>query len=183
MLFDYKYFIEELRNNPDKQNIIEEWEKHSKAQIIFEEPFFEYLKNFEPIPFKVPTELKKDFDWNLLLQILGATFSSDIAFVFPDLDENTEITEEMLIPELSITVNSEKQKVTKLVSELWSFQIMRLMEIFCVELIEIQTLVQTKDPEAEFIEEERKMKIKKYKYLVNEAQNYIKRNKCFISTF
>ncbi|MFZ5341491.1 MAG: hypothetical protein ACOZBL_02850 [Patescibacteria group bacterium] len=39
--------------------------------------FKDYVNKLNVLPYKVPEELKEDFDWNLLMQLVGASFSSD----------------------------------------------------------------------------------------------------------
>lgn len=180
MLFDYQAFKEKLREKPDKKHIIENWEKHSDAQLIGDEPFFEYVNQFKPIPYRVPEELKYDFDWELLLQLVAASFSSDYKFVIPDSDDLSKVATEMLIPELSITVSSGKQGVTKRVSELWSFQILRLYEIYCEEQINLHMLKLEDENEKNAIDCERVMRVKAYMAKQNDACKKIERLSCFL---
>ena len=156
-MFDYQCFLTELREhkNPEKKQIAINHDQWSKAATIEEEPFFQdYLSHFSPIEFHTPVELAEDYDWNLLLNLCVASFSSDYFFQFTDESE---------LPELYITVKSGNEEVTKTVSELWSFQILRLFEIFCEEKINLHSLLVQDISEAPAIEAERKNKIKAYK--------------------
>lgn len=156
-MFDYQCFLDELRQSEkhEKQKVVLQRDQWSlSSSIIEDEPYFQdYLRNFKVIPFQTPAELEQDFDWNLLLILCAGSFSSDYFFQFTDDSE---------LPELNITVISGNDEVTKTVSELWSFQIFRLFEIFLEEQINLHSLLQDK-VEAISIQSERKMKIESYK--------------------
>ena len=159
-LFDYQCFLTELREhkNPKKKQIAINHDQWSKAATIEEEPFFQdYLSHFSPIEFHTPEELEGDFDWNLLLILCVGSFSSDYFF---------QLTDESKMPELYITVRSANQEVTKKVSELWSFQILRLYEIFSEEQINFHSFSVEDIVEAIAIELERGKIILDYKQKV-----------------
>lgn len=154
MLFDFNAFIQELRENPEKKEIVEKYEKliwpisgGIKDQIRFSE----YLINFKANKFLVPDELEKDFDRDLLQQLVLWSFSSDYELK----------TEKESNPELYIAVKSWDQSVVKKVSELWSFQIQRLYEIYVEEQINLQILKSEDENEKNAIEQERTMRLKR----------------------
>jgi len=180
MLFDYEAYKEELMENPQKKHIIQDWSKYSNAMLITDEPFYKYLEKFKTIPYKVPEDFKKDFDWDLLLRIIAGSFSSDYEFEFPDIDLENIVNEEMLYPELIIHVSSGDQQVSKKITELWSFQILRLFEIYCEEQINLHKLKIEDENEKNAIDEERKLRIKKYNLLSKNAENIFIRNSCFL---
>jgi hypothetical protein len=73
MLFDFQAFIEELREKPEKKQIVEKYESLFGAiqgDIKDQTWYTEYLTKFEPLPYEVPEELKDDFDRNLLEQLV-----------------------------------------------------------------------------------------------------------------
>ncbi len=164
MLFNYKDYLEELstHENPVKRQIIERWRTISQAKCLEEEPFYDYLKGFEvrDIPYKVPEELQDDFDWQLLFQLVTGSFSSIYHLEYPDPDATDEINPDDQLPELNITVKSGDVTVTKKVSELWSFQILRLYEIYFEELINLHSLACEDKNEDNSILEERKIRLK-----------------------
>lgn len=169
MLFDYLTFLEELREhqNPEKRKVIERWKKISSANRIEKEPYYAYLNKFKvsDIPYKVPEELSADFNWHLLFQLVAGSFSSDYKLKYPNLGETdtNEFISEKELPELYISVKSGNVSVIKKVSELWSFQILRLFEIYIEEQINLHTLMLEDKNEANVIEMEREMRIKKFK--------------------
>jgi hypothetical protein len=132
-LFDFASFVEELRGDEeeDKRASIERYEAvfGEMPDNIWECAFYkDYLRFFKPVKYNVPEELQDDFDWDLLLQLVAGSFSSEYK-----LSEG----------ELYITVSqpeTETEKfvsVTKTVSELWSFQVLRLFEIYISEQINL----------------------------------------------
>lgn len=178
MLFNYLEFLEELRKhrNPEKRKVIKRWEKISSATRIEEEPFYAYLKKFNMnnISYKVPKKLSTDFDWELLFQLVAGSFSCEYQLTSPNLDKtdtNVVISEKDL-PELYISVKSGNASVTKRVSELWSFQILRLYEIFLEEQINLNALMLEDENESNPIEMEREMRINKFKYCKQEYLLY-----------
>ena len=134
MLFDFNSFIWELRENPEKKEIIEKYEKALweiswwlKDQVRFRD----YLTNFKPQKYLVPEELENDFDRDLLEQLVIWSFSSDYELKVEDDNDK---------PELYIAVKSWDQSIVKKVSELRSFQIQRLYEIYVEEQLNLEIL-------------------------------------------
>lgn len=155
MLFDFNAFIGELRENPEKKEIIEKYEKALweiawwlKEQIWYKD----YLATFSPKKYLVPDELQNDFDWDLLQQLVLWSFSSDYELKASEWQE---------IPELYIAVKSWDQSIIKRVSELRSFQIQRLYEIYVEEQINLEILRQWSEDEKNAIEQERIMRQKR----------------------
>lgn len=73
MLFDFQAFVEELREKPEKKQIVEKYEKLFGAiqgDIKDQIWYTEYLTKFEPLPYEIPEELKDDFDRDLLEQLV-----------------------------------------------------------------------------------------------------------------
>lgn len=156
MLFDFIAFINELRDNNEKKETIEKYEKlvgPIEGGVKDQVWFVEYLANFKPTKYLVPEELQKDFDRDLLQQLVLGSFSSDYEL-------KTESEKE---PELYIAVKSWDQSVVKKVSELRSFQIQRLYEIYIEEQINLQVLkAEDQDGvEKNSIEQERLMRQKR----------------------
>ena len=115
MLFDFQAFVEELREKPEKKQIVEKYESlfgPIQGDIKDQIWYTEYLTKFEPLPYETPEELKNDFDRDLLEQLVIWSFSSDY-----ELKKEEKKAEK----ELYIAVKSWDQSVVKTVSELRSF--------------------------------------------------------------
>jgi len=155
MLFDFWAFIEELREKAEKKQIVEKYEQliwPIKWDIKDQDWYTEYLSKFQPIEYKIPEELKEDFDWDLLLQLVVWSFSSDYEL---KKEENVDLKE------LFIAVKSWDQSVVKTISELRSFQILRLYEIYIEEQINLHSLMMEEENEKTAIEWERESRIKR----------------------
>lgn len=146
MLFDFNAFISELRENPEKKDIIEKYE-NALGEISWwlkdQVRFREYLINFKTMSYAIPDELENDFDWDLLQQLVVGSFSSDYELKKEDNKDQ---------PELYIAVKSGDQSIVKKVSELRSFQIQRLYEIYVEEQLNLEILRQEKDDEWNYSE-------------------------------
>ncbi|MFA5747514.1 MAG: hypothetical protein WC872_00200 [Candidatus Absconditabacterales bacterium] len=161
MLFDFQAFIEELREKPEKKQIVEKYEKlfgpisgEIKDQVWYEE----YLSKFETLEYLLPEELKSDFDWDLLQKLVIGSFSSDYEL---KKEEGKEAKE------LYIAVKSGDQSVVKTVSELRSFQILRLYEIYVEEQMNLHALKGEDENEKNAIEQEREMRLKRWQAVLS----------------
>jgi hypothetical protein len=139
MIYDYKTFVEELTEKTNGPEIIKKYTEiyGSFPETLEECAFFEYLNSFNEIKYQIPTEIADSYDWGILLKLIAASFSSDYWFTYEN-DDNC--------PELYISVKSGDTSALKKVSELWSFQILRLFEIYFKEQFELQLLT---PPESE----------------------------------
>jgi len=158
MLFDFQQFIEELRQKPDKKQVVEKYEKlfgSIQGGLEEQQRFTEYVTFFNPIEFAVPDELKEDFDWGLLMKLVTASFSSDY--------ELKKVADDKKERDLFIAVKSGDQSVVKTVSELRSFQVLRLYEIYIEEQMNLHSLKYEDEKEKDAIDQEREMRKKKWK--------------------
>lgn len=181
-LFDYQKFIEELRNDPDKSEIILNYEKYfgslDDKDIEDTEFYQEYLSKFkmdERILFKYPSEDESDFDWDLLYKLVFASFSSNYRF---DLSESWKNNaRKPIISELIIKVSSEDKIADRTLSELWSFQILRLFEIYVEEQLNFSCLMKEEEIPENPIIQERETRILRFnlrkEQLIQEAQLYL----------
>lgn len=163
MLFDFNAFIGELRENPEKKDIIEKYEAALwpiswwlKEQIRYTQ----YLLNFKPQSYLVPDELQNDFDRDILQQLVIWSFSSDYELKKENWNNK---------PELYIAVKSGDQSIVKKVSELWSFQIQRLYEIYVEEQLNLEILRHDSEDEKTAIESERLMRQKRRQAILDTA--------------
>ena len=165
MLFDFPAFIEELREKEDKKEIVEKYEKHFwKIQWDIKDQIWytDYLSKFPAQPFLTPEDLEDDFDWDILQKLVVWSFSSDYELKQDEEDGNWE---------LYIAVKSWDQSIVKTVSELWSFQILRLYEIYIEEQMNLQILMnegsEDGESEKEALTSEREVRLKKWNAVID----------------
>jgi len=161
-LFNFHNFIESLRDANDKKEIIEKYEKYYgciKGDINEQVWFSQYVNQFDYQPYLVPLELKNEFDWVILYQLAFSSFSCTSRHIY-----NTDI------PNIEIKVNSADMSVIKIVSELWSFQILRLYEIFIEEQINFQILIAEDEIEKEAILKQRNQRLNNWVKLKNKRK-------------
>lgn len=161
MLFDFPAFIEELREKEDKKEIVEKYEKYFwkiqwdiKDQIRYKD----YLAQFPVQSYLTPEDLEDDFDRDILEKLVIGSFSSDYELKQEDKEWWWE---------LYIAVKSWDQSIVKTVSELWSFQILRLYEIYIEEQMNLQILMNEDESEdgeweKEALISERQVRLKKW---------------------
>ncbi|MDR2189808.1 MAG: hypothetical protein LBP53_01045 [Candidatus Peribacteria bacterium] len=155
MLFDFQSFIEELREKEDKKQIVEKYETlfgTIQGGIKDQQRFTEYLTKFPFQEYLTPDELEDDFDWDILQKLVLGSFSSDYELKKDDKKKGFD---------LFIAVKSGDQSVVKTVSELWSFQILRLYEIYIEEQINLHILMHEDEDEKKALTAEREMRLKK----------------------
>lgn len=155
MLFDFSAFIEELREKEEKKDIVEKYENYFwkihwdiKDQIWYTD----YLAKFSPQFYLTPEDLEDDFDWDVLQKLVIGSFSSDY-----ELKQNDD-----KLWDLYIAVKSWDQSIVKTVSELWSFQILRLYEIYIEEQMNLQILMNEEEEDKEALISEREIRLKKW---------------------
>lgn len=161
MLFDFQAFIEELREKEEKKQIVEKYEKlfwEIKGWIQDQERYKEYLESFSILDYIVPEELKDDFDRNILQRLVIGSFSSDYEIKFD---------KEKKWRDLYIAVKSWDQSVVKTISELRSFQILRLYEIYVEEQMNLHALKMEDENEKNAIDQERSMRINRWKAVLD----------------
>lgn len=161
MLFNFQKFVNELRENPEKKEVVEKYEKFFgpingdiKDQIWYKE----YVTPFHSMDYLKPEELENDFDWQLLMQLVASSFSSDGLL---------EVVEGKDLPEFVISVQSGDQVVVKKVSELRWFQILRLYEIYAEEQMNLQVLIAEDEKEKAAIEAQRDARVNRRKLVLD----------------
>ena len=156
MLFDLPSFIQELREKEDKKEIVEKYENifwEIKWDIKDQIWYTDYLSRFPFQSYITPEDLEDDFDWDILQKLVTGSFSSD--YELKQKDKNSWW-------ELYIAVKSWDQSIVKTVSELWSFQILRLYEIYIEEQMNLQILMSEEEEEKEALISEREVRLKKW---------------------
>ena len=165
-LFDYSYFIEEMKIHPnkprDKETVLkyEELFGSQKGLTLQDQPFYkEYLSLFR-IPFKVsvPENISDDFDWDLLFRLIFGSISSSYSL---DLKREWKKNPQLdPLVQLSITVKSEDKDITRVFDKLWSFQILRLFEIYVLEQLDL-AILEKEEEEKDKIEAVERKKVEK----------------------
>lgn len=163
MLFDFPAFIDELREKEDKKEIVEKYEKlFWKIQWDIKDQIWyaDYLSKFPMQAYLTPEDLDDDFDWDILEKLVIGSFSSDYELKQDDKDGWWE---------LYIAVKSWDQSIVKTVSELWSFQILRLYEIYIEEQMNLQILMKEdgEEWEREALIAEREVRLKKWNAVID----------------
>ncbi|MDO9512277.1 MAG: hypothetical protein Q7J34_11000 [Bacteroidales bacterium] len=177
-MFNYKEFKEEMRCESEAKyhEVILKFDKVSSAEIIEDEPFWSYLKAFDPsVSFAVPEEFEEDFGF--LFRLIAASLSCDWRYVFPTLNECVEanIDPKEIRPELMITVGDGEQSRDDSISSLWSFQVKRLIEIYLAEQMNLEHLKITDSFESVSLIIDREKRIRYYRKTQNEAQQKLLR--------
>ena len=165
MLFDFPAFIEELKEKEDKREIVEKYEKYFgkiKWDIKDQIWYTDYLSKFPSQSYLTPEDLDDDFDWDILEKLVIGSFSSDYELKQDNKDGWWE---------LYIAVKSWDQSIVKTVSELWSFQILRLYEIYIEEQMNLQILMEEESTDGEWEKEalisEREVRLKKWNAVID----------------
>lgn len=157
-LFNFQGIIAELKENHDGE---ENWEKFIEGMdedsVIEDMPFYkDYLSKFDvERPFDgynlaalEEEKLSKD-DLFLLFRLIISSFSSSYEILY-DKESNSI--------DFAISVKAGEQTITKTISELWAFQIIRMFEIYVNEQINLS--IEDYDPdEMEEFEDQRKLRL------------------------
>ena len=162
MLFNFQDFINSLRENPEKKDIVSKYEKYVEQLPEKVEDciwFKEYVSKFKTLDIKVPEDLKEEFDWELLQKLVASSFSSEALL---------EKTEDGI--EFVITVHSWDKSVVKKISELWGFQILRLYEIYIEEQLNLQILMNEDEKEKDIIESQRVANLERWKIILDNLE-------------
>lgn len=156
MLFNFLAFVEELREKEDKKQIVEKYESlfgTIEGSVSSQLWYKEYLSKFPAMSYLIPEDLEQDFDWDLLQKLILGSFSSDYEFKADAKKQGVE---------LFLSVRGGDQTVVKTVSELWSFQVLRLYEIYVEEQMNYFILMHENEEDKGAILAEREMKLKKW---------------------
>ena len=145
--FDFAEYIEELRRNEVKKEIIESYEAiygkispDIKAQVWYNDYVKHFIQYYADAKICVPKELEEDYDWELLFALIVASYSSDYT-----LEKNTQDSGKPF--RLLIDVWNNDTEIEKYLDDLWSFQVFRLFEIYIEEQISSQTTIASDNEE------------------------------------
>ena len=116
---------------------------------------------------RVPDDLEEDFDFTLLFQLVASSFSSEYEL---EIDTETQLVN------LIITVEFGEQSITKELQELWTFQILRLFEIYIQEQLHLEGLRFKSKDDKEGVEMEREMKLLEYRKKMRQIKKKLMNN-------
>lgn len=118
----------------------------------------EYLSafNIKDICYRIPEELSDEFDWGLLLRLIIGSFSSQYDLILSEEEGQAPIWE------LVIHATSGDIRASKRISELWSFQIVRLYEIYIEEMMNLALLKHEDMNECSVVDLERSRRLEKW---------------------
>ena len=192
-MFNYDNFSKKICADPEKEERIKKYEEKygiGKGSIIEDHPFYtNYLSKFNTC-FELITPddvVMGPQEWDLLARLVYGSFSSSYSFIL-DEEWKRNPTDKIRV-HLCISTNDNQGKhASKRLDELFSLQVERLFEIYVNEQIELLTLHDKEEEEWDWpfcdyddefpIKEHREEKIaffeKTKKYLISEAESYIK---------
>ncbi len=180
-IFDFKLFVEELRNDSEKREIIEKYEENVEPLHGIEDVrdtlfYKEYLSQYNlpedsDFVLRVPEELSHDYDWDLLLRLALASFSSSYSLILTEQWKQMPVYEIEIM--LQITVKNGSEEATKKLDELWSSQILRLFEIYIEEQMNLAIIKKEEEDGCKTIESERQVYMKKFNEQINPINKQI----------
>ena len=155
-IIDFQEHLSLLKEDPEKKDIVEKYEKNYwtivwgiKDQIRYKD----YVSQFSPVQIALPLSSKDDFDWELFIQLVASSLSSECALIPVEWD----------VPQLSISVDSSGSIITKKVDELYWFQVFKLYQIYIEEQLSMQNHIAESEWEKEEVTNQRNFRIKKWK--------------------
>ena len=172
-MFNFQQFIADTRMKEDKSVIIANYEKFYgslEGLDIKQTAFYKYylckfLITEELVSLiKVPEELRDEFDWELLVRLVAASFSSQLELIS---NEDCSI-------DMKITVRSGENTVVKKLFELWSFQIARLYEIYIDEALSLFNLIKEEVKDAEAIHGQQFFRVERFNLMAEDVLVKIK---------
>ena len=165
-MFDFKEFIENLKDSDEKKDIVEKYEKlveplpeKFEDTIIYKD----YLSKFnvDNLDLLYPEYIDEEFDWDLLIRLVISSFSSSYVL---DTDEETWKLE------LVINVSAGDKRIAKKLSELWGFQIARMYEIYIEEQMNLEILAHEDEKEKDIVLTQRTSNLDKWKLVLDNIQ-------------
>lgn len=157
-MFNFQNIIAELKEKHDGEEKFEKFiEGFDENSVIEDMSFYkDYLSKFDVERAfdgfnltAVENDLLSKDDMFLLSRLILASFSSSYDILFDKQSNSIDF---------SVSVTSGEQSITKKISEIWSFQIMRLFDIYVNEQIELS--IEDYDlEELEDLKEQRKIRL------------------------
>lgn len=180
-LFEFKEFIEELREDLESSDTIKEYEQHveslEKIEDVRETRFYKDILsqyNIPSIDYFLGDEivLGVKCDKDLLLRLIFASLSCSYEFVL-DREWQQSPSPEIKI-KLGIMVSVGGKDCMSWLDELHFFQVFRLFEIYTQEQIDMAVIKAQGDEELEQQQKERVMNFNnRLNTVLNEARTYL----------
>lgn len=169
-MFDFQSIITQLKEKHDGEEKFKKFIEGLNEHSTIEDTTFykEYLSKFEVerafddfnLTDVEDVLLSKD-DLFMLFRLIVASFSSSYDILYDKQSKTID---------LSISVKSSEQFITKKISELWSFQIMKMFDIYVNEQIELS--IEDYDPEElEEFKDQRKIRLMIFKKKVRQIHD------------
>jgi len=170
-MFNFKEFIENLKDTDEKKDIVEKYEKLVEPILEkFEDTIIykDYLSKFNisDLDLLYPQYIDEEFDWNLLIRLIISSFSSSYLL---DFDQDTWKLE------LVINVSAQDKSIAKKLSELWGFQISRMYEIYIEEQMNLEILAHEDEKEKDIVLTQRTSNLDKWNLVIDNIK--VKKNK------
>ena len=157
-MFNFKNIIADLKEKHDGEEKFEKFiEGFDENSVIEDMPFYkDYVSKFDVERAfdgfnltAVENELLTKDDMFLLSRLILASFSSSYDILYDKQSNSIDF---------SVSVTSGEQSITKKISEIWSFQIMRLFDIYVNEQIEL-SIEDYDSEELEDLKEQQKIRL------------------------
>ncbi|MFZ4520230.1 MAG: hypothetical protein ACOYNC_00915 [Bacteroidales bacterium] len=167
-LFDLPGYLKELKLSPEKEELVKNYESlvqpFKKIRKFRDFPFYDpYLAKFLVVPYLVPEDCSDMFDWELLFRLMGCSLANEIDFEWI----HSKGLPEMLIHVASSDKEGKAVEITNKVSELMSFQVLRLFEIYTEEMMVYEMLLREAESEEMLLTIEKIAQLKKNSDLVS----------------
>ena len=175
-LFQFDSFVKEALESEKYHDSIVNYGKayESLEDTALEDTTFykDYLSKFDISGFEIksPEDLEDDFDYELLVRLIVSSFSSDYVLSLDETwKDNPDVSTEPLT-NVSVFVKTDSGNQNKDLQELWSFQVLRLFEIYLIEQIDLAILYaeekedeeDEEDETANGVAEARQLRLRKY---------------------
>jgi hypothetical protein len=162
-LLEHKQALLQDEDNHETITNFEHYYGKLPAEVEELQVFESYLSKFEfdYDILNIPQDLANDFNCELLLQLALGSFGTEVDFVLAD---NNKI-------DVIFKVSTIEACISKKLTELWSFQVSRLFEIFVTELLNLEYLAASDAREMEAIYAKRSIKLSAFTKMVDKIEH------------
>ena len=163
-MYAFVDFIKAIQEGGDEdKKVIDNYEKefwpiwsNLEDQVWYKD----YVGKFKPVKYKVPNVIKDKYDWDLLLQLVMASFSSEGIL---------EFNKEQELPELAISVYHWDRHILQKVSSLMSFQVFDVIKIYIKEQMQLQVLMKD-EKERPIVESQRESRLQRWDNILKKME-------------